>query len=58
MPLDLHAFHNADVTASQRSSNQQVIVAQDAYSNKLRDAQPKLTPEQKRARTREIQAQI
>lgn len=59
LPEDLHAFLKADAAANHRSFNKQVIVALDAYRNsKLRDDQPRLTPEQKIARTREIQAQI
>jgi plasmid stability protein len=59
LPEDLHAFLKADAAANHRSFNKQVIVALDSYRNsQVNQAQVKLTPEQKRERVREIQAQI
>lgn len=59
LPEDLHAFLKADAAANHRSFNKQVIVALDTYrSNATQHAKPKLTPEEKRARVREIQALI
>ncbi len=59
LPEDLHAFLKADAVANHRSFNKQVILALDSYRNsQINLAKPKLTPEQKMARTREIQAQI
>ncbi len=59
LPEDLHAFLKADAAANHRSFNKQVIVALDSYRNKaVQGTVPKLTPEQKIAKTREIQALI
>lgn len=59
LPDDLHAFLKADAAANHRSFNKQVIVALDAYRNKsVQHTVPKLTPEEKIARVREIQAHI
>ncbi len=59
LPEDLHAFLKADAAANHRSFNKQVIVALDSYRNSANHQEKiKLTPEQKIARTREIQAQI
>ena len=59
LPEDLHAFLKADAEANHRSFNKQVIVALDSYRNNANQQnKPKLTPEQKIAKTREIQALI
>jgi plasmid stability protein len=59
LPEDLHAFLKADAAANHRSFNKQVIVALDSYRSSLApQVKPRLTPEQKRARIREIQALI
>jgi plasmid stability protein len=59
LPEDLHSFLKADAAANHRSFNKQVIVALDAYRNsQINQVKAKLTPEQKRERVREIQAQI
>jgi plasmid stability protein len=59
LPPDLHEFLKADAAANHRSFNKQVIVALDAYrASCTEQPKPKLTPKQKIARTREIQAQI
>ena len=59
LPEDLHAFLKADAAANHRSFNKQVIVALDSYRNNAsQQNNPKLTPEQKIAKTREIQALI
>jgi plasmid stability protein len=59
LPDDLHAFLKADAAANHRSFNKQVIVALDAYRNSREpQLKPKLTPEEKRARVKEIQALI
>jgi plasmid stability protein len=59
LPPDLHEFLKADAAANHRSFNKQVIVALDAYRQQRASQVPrKLTPEEKMARVREIQAQI
>lgn len=59
LPDDLHAFLKADAAANHRSFNKQVIVALDSYrTTQVSQVPRKLTPEEKMARVREIQAHI